>query len=66
MIVAAGVVDPPPPPLPMLNVTVDCAEPEVAPVAVTVKVPDPELVGVPEITPVEELIESPAGRFAAA
>jgi hypothetical protein len=30
-----------------------------------VKVPEPELVGVPEITPVEELIESPAGRLGA-
>jgi hypothetical protein len=39
------------------------ADPAVAPVPVTVIVLEEEAVGVPEITPVDELIAKPAGRL---
>ena len=44
------------------NVTEVVADPAVAPVPVTVIVLEEEAVGVPEITPVEELTDRPAGR----
>lgn len=44
----------------MLNVFSALCEPDTA---FTVNVDVPAVVGVPEITPVEELRESPAGRF---
>src|ERR1700730_4609310 len=57
----------PQPPLLVLTVQVNEADPE-APVvsfAVTVTLEVPAVVGVPEISPVEELTDSPAGRPAA-
>ena len=45
------------------NVTEVVADPAVAPFPVTVIVLEEEAVGVPEITPVEELIVKPAGRL---
>src|SRR5579863_8631438 len=56
-----------PPPLLVLTVQLNEADP-VAPVvsfAVTVTLEVPAVVGVPEISPVVELIDSPAGRPAA-
>jgi hypothetical protein len=44
------------------KVTAAVAEPDVAPVAVIVIVADEAAVGVPLITPVEELIDKPAGN----
>ena len=46
----------------MLNVTEVVMDPEVDPVAVIVIVADDATVGVPEITPVDELMERPAGN----
>jgi hypothetical protein len=43
------------------NETVATAEPDVAPVAVIVIDPVDAEVGVPEMTPVEELIDNPVG-----
>jgi len=45
----------------MANVTVAVAEPAVAPVAVIVTVAEDAAVGVPLMTPVDELIDRPAG-----
>jgi hypothetical protein len=52
------------PPLLGLTVQVNVAEPDapVVSVAVTVTLEVPAVVGVPEISPVEELTDSPAGR----
>src|SRR5258708_5464990 len=60
---AALVVPPEPPPLELM-VQVNVAEPDapVPSVAVTVTVEVPAAVGVPEISPVEELADRPAGR----
>ena len=57
-------VSPPPPPEEEPIVQVKLAEPEVpvVSVAVTVTFGVPAVVGVPEINPVAELIDSPAGR----
>src|SRR5215469_11924906 len=59
-----GVLDPLVHPVPVLfTVQLNVAEPD-APVvsfAVTVTLPLPAAVGVPEISPVEELMDSPAG-----
>jgi hypothetical protein len=44
------------------KVTDAVADPEVAPVAVIVIVADDAAVGVPVITPVEELIDKPVGK----
>jgi hypothetical protein len=44
------------------KVTAAVAEPDVAPVAVIVIVADDAAVGVPLITPVEELIDKPVGK----
>ena len=44
------------------KVTAAVAEPDVAPVAVIVIVADDAAVGVPLITPVEELIDKPVGN----
>jgi hypothetical protein len=54
----------PPPVVPELTVQVNDADPDAPVVSVAVTVTDevPTLVGVPEIRPVEELIDSPAGR----
>ena len=57
-----------PPPVAVPTVQVNVADPD-APVpsfAVTVTVEDPAVVGVPEISPVEELIDRPAGNPVAA
>ena len=53
-----------PPPLPPVMVQVKLAVPfaPVVSVAVTVTLELPAAVGVPEIRPVEELIDRPAGR----
>ena len=57
-------MQPPPPPPDELTVQLNEAEPEapVPSVAVTVTLLVPAVVGVPEMSPVEELIDSPAGR----
>jgi hypothetical protein len=47
---------------PMLNVTIEVAVPDVAPVAVIVTTAEDDSVGVPEIAPVEELRLKPVGR----
>ena len=53
-----------PVPVPEFTVQVNEAVPSapVVSVAVTVTLDVPAVVGVPEISPVEELIDSPAGR----
>jgi hypothetical protein len=58
---------PPPPPLDEI-VQLNVADPDapVPSVAVTVTVDVPAVVGVPEISPVEELMDSPAGSPVAA
>src|SRR3984885_6153683 len=57
-------MSPPPVPVPELTVQVNVAVPFAPVVSVAVTVTDdvPAVVGVPEISPVEELIDSPAGR----
>jgi hypothetical protein len=47
---------------PILNETAAVALPDVAPVAVMVMLPVDPTVGVPETTPVDELIERPVGN----
>ena len=58
----------PPVPVPVLTVQVKVADPDapVVSVAVTVTVDVPAVVGVPEISPDEELMDSPAGSPVAA
>ena len=62
---SSAVFDPPTQPVAAaLTVQLNVAEPDapVVSLTVTVALPVPAAVGVPEIRPVEELIDSPAGR----